>query len=161
MFITSLPTPIGMFQACADDQGLYRLLFPGCSDVDPSRQLQKIMYVKHPVFNQVAEQLNEYLEKKRSVFQLPLSIQGTEFQQRVWELLCEIPYGKTTTYGALAEKLGSKNKARAVGGAAHANPLPIIIPCHRLIGARGNLTGFAGGLSIKHYLLALEGFLNP
>ncbi len=157
MFITTVPSPIGNFHACADDHGLCRLLFPGRSMVELSGQFQEIQYHDRLIFRHLFEQLNEYLEKKRRIFDLPLSIQGTDFQRSVWELLGKIPYGQTSTYGDLAEKLGSRNKARPVGGAAHVNPLPIIIPCHRLIGAGGNLTGFAGGLKIKKYLLALEG----
>ena len=158
MLMTTISTPIGEFHACADDQGLCRLLFPGCSGPDLPR-LREIPPDTHRLFSQVGRQLNEYLQKKRHTFDLPLSIQGTDFQQQVWDLLCKIHYGKISTYGKLAEKLGSRNKARAVGGAAHVNPLPIIIPCHRLLGAGGALTGFAGGLKVKKYLLELEGFI--
>ena len=159
MMMTTITTPIGDFHACADAQGLHRLLFPGCSGPElPGEPAGGIQPDTHRIFSLVGQQLNEYLQKKRRVFQLPLALQGTDFQQRVWNLLCEIPYGRTSTYGRLAEQLGSRNKARAVGGAAHVNPLPIIIPCHRLLGADGTLTGFAGGLKMKKYLLELEGF---
>ena len=158
MLMTTIPTPIGEFHACADARGLCRLLFPDRSGPDFPGRIRRIQPEKHPVFFQLGQQLNEYLQKKRHVFELPLSIQGTTFQRSVWDLLREIPYGQTSSYGELGEKLGSRNKARAVGGAAHVNPIPIIIPCHRLIGAGGSLTGFAGGLNIKKYLLKLEGF---
>jgi methylated-DNA-[protein]-cysteine S-methyltransferase len=156
MFVTTLSTPMGIFQAYADECGLHKLLFPGHSrEKHPSgsRQIDKN---DQPIFKELAEQLNQYMWGKRQTFSLLLAPQGTPFQQLVWKLLCEIPYGETRSYGKLAEKLGSKNKARAVGGAAHANPLPIIIPCHRLIGANGKLTGFAGGLTMKKQLLELE-----
>ncbi len=159
MLMTTIPTPIGGFHACADDHGLCRLLFPGCAGTKYSpEEVRKIPCDAHPIFKEAAGQLNEYLQENRRVFDLPLSIRGTAFQRSVWDLLREIPYGQTSSYGELAEKLGSRNKARAVGGAAHVNPLPIIIPCHRLIGAGGTLTGFAGGLQVKKYLLELEGF---
>ena len=158
MLMTTISTPIGVFHAWADDRGLCRLLFPDVPEPKNPGQARRIPYTEHHVLNLAAKQLNEYLLKIRRVFNLPLSIQGTDFQRSVWDLLCEIPYGQTSSYGELAEKLGSKKKARAVGGAAHINPLPIIIPCHRLIGAGGALTGFAGGLSTKKYLLELEEF---
>ncbi|MEA2114015.1 MAG: methylated-DNA--[protein]-cysteine S-methyltransferase, partial [Thermodesulfobacteriota bacterium] len=87
---------------------------------------------------------------------LPLSPQGTPFQLAVWELMQQIPYGETRSYGELAAGLGNPNKARAVGGAANKNPLPMVIPCHRVMGANGKLTGFAGGLATKQFLLSLE-----
>ncbi len=158
MLMTTISTQIGEFHAYADDQGLCRLLFPDRSGPDLPGGLREIPPNALRLFSQVGQQLNEYLQKKRHTFDLPLSIHGTDFQRSVWDLLCEIPYGQTSSYGELAEKLGSRNKARAVGGAAHVNPLPIIIPCHRLNGAGGALTGFAGGLSTKKYLLKLEEF---
>jgi len=156
MLTTTIPTPLGHFQAYADKHGLCRLVFPD----DANSGTQKIDSItescSHPTFQEVGKQLTEYFQGERQSFSLPLSVQGTVFQRAVWDLLCKIPYGSTTSYGQLAQQLGSKNKARAVGGAAHANPLPVIIPCHRLIGADGKLTGFAGGLKIKKYLLELE-----
>lgn len=101
-------------------------------------------------------QLKEYFEKKRKVFDLPLDLIGTDFQKKVWEALLDIPFGKTKSYGDLARQLGDLKAVRAVGGALNKNPVPIIVPCHRVIGSSGDLTGFAGGLGTKHYLLRLE-----
>ncbi|HFQ91147.1 MAG TPA: methylated-DNA--[protein]-cysteine S-methyltransferase, partial [Desulfobulbus sp.] len=104
-------------------------------------------------------QIDEYLDGSRKSFQLPLSLHGTAFQLSVWRLLAQIPFGTTRSYGGLARQLGGVGKARAVGRAAHANPLPLVIPCHRLVGADGSLTGFAGGLALKKKLLRHEGIL--
>jgi methylated-DNA-[protein]-cysteine S-methyltransferase len=108
-------------------------------------------------FAQVTRQLAEYFGGTRRVFRLALAPHGTPFQRSVWQALREIPYGDTVSYGELARRLGSTSGARAVGLANGANPLPIIVPCHRVIGADGSLTGFGGGLSIKRALLTLEG----
>jgi methylated-DNA-[protein]-cysteine S-methyltransferase len=107
-------------------------------------------------FRLVIGQLGEYFAGERRRFDLPLAPQGTEFQRRVWRALTEIPYGKTVSYGELARHIGKPGAPRAVGLANGANPLPIIVPCHRVIGADGSLTGFGGGLPIKRKLLALE-----
>jgi methylated-DNA-[protein]-cysteine S-methyltransferase len=106
-------------------------------------------------------QLNEYFLKKRKVFDVPLDIKGTEFQKRVWAELKKIPYGKTISYKSLSEKIGDKKAIRAVGKANGKNPIAIIIPCHRVIGTDGSLTGYASGKVIKEKLLHLEGALNP
>ena len=108
-------------------------------------------------FAEVTVQLAEYFAGTRQVFRLPLAPQGTPFQRAVWQALRQIPYGQTVSYGELARRLGSHSGARAVGLANGANPLPLIVPCHRVIGADGSLTGFGGGLYIKRALLALEG----
>ena len=101
-------------------------------------------------------QLGEYFAGERHRFDLPLAPRGTDFQRRVWRALTEIPYGRTISYGELARRIGNPSASRAVGLANGANPLPIIVPCHRVIGADGSLTGFGGGLPIKRKLLALE-----
>ena len=101
-------------------------------------------------------QVEEYFEGLRERFDLPLETRGTPFQQRVWEELCRIPYGSTTSYGELARRLGSDGASRAVGLANARNPIAILIPCHRVIGASGSLTGYAGGLPIKEALLDFE-----
>lgn len=102
------------------------------------------------------EQLRDYLEGQRQTFDLPLDMRGTPFQKQVWRSVASIPYGKTTTYGQIAGHLGRPNAARAVGAANGSNPLPIVIPCHRVIGADGSLCGYGGGLHIKETLLDLE-----
>ena len=103
-------------------------------------------------------QLSEYLEGKRKVFDLPYKIQGTEFQKRVWKALCDIPYGETRSYKQIAEAIGNPKAVRAVGMANNKNPLLVVVPCHRVIGANGQLVGYASGLEKKRLLLQLE---NP
>jgi methylated-DNA-[protein]-cysteine S-methyltransferase len=105
----------------------------------------------------VFKQLKEYFKRKRREFELPLDIIGTDFQKRVWNELLKIPYGKTITYNQLALNLGDKKVIRAAAAANGANPLPIVIPCHRVIGSDGNLVGYGGGLDVKQQLLELEG----
>ena len=107
-------------------------------------------------FGDVVSQLGEYFEGRRRQFDLPLAPAGTPFQQRVWSALLDIPYGETISYGELASRIGQKSASRAVGLANGSNPLPIVIPCHRVIGANGKLTGYGGGLPIKERLLAHE-----
>lgn len=111
------------------------------------------------LLERAAAQLAAYFAGERRSFDLPLAPGGTAFQQRVWKALMEIPYGRTVTYGQLAAAIGSPRACRAVGQANNRNPIAIIVPCHRVIGASGALTGYAGGLEIKEYLLRLEGVL--
>jgi methylated-DNA-[protein]-cysteine S-methyltransferase len=110
-----------------------------------------------PLLSRAAAQLDEYFARKRIAFDLPLRPSGTEFQKRVWDALREIPCGQTMSYGELATLLGDANASRAVGLANGRNPIAIIIPCHRVIGADGSLTGFGGGLERKRFLLEMEG----
>jgi methylated-DNA-[protein]-cysteine S-methyltransferase len=107
-------------------------------------------------FKDVVRQLQAYFEGKRRKFDVPLILEGTEFQLLVWRNLQKIPYGETVSYGQLARQIGSPEAARAVGLANGSNPIPIIIPCHRVIGSNGDLTGFGGGLPVKKKLLSLE-----
>ncbi|MEM7585578.1 MAG: methylated-DNA--[protein]-cysteine S-methyltransferase [Acidobacteriota bacterium] len=107
----------------------------------------------------LAEQLREYFEEDRRDFEIELAPRGSDFQQRVWRRLLEIPAGATCTYSDIARDLGRPSSARAVGRANATNPIPIIVPCHRVIGADGSLTGYAGGLEVKRALLELEGIL--
>jgi methylated-DNA-[protein]-cysteine S-methyltransferase len=109
----------------------------------------------HPLVADAIRQVREYFEGKRSVFELPLELEGTRFQMRAWKALLDIPYGHTRTYGEQARALGSPGAARAVGGANHTNPVAIIVPCHRVVAASG-LGGYGGGLDRKRFLLALE-----
>jgi O-6-methylguanine DNA methyltransferase len=102
-------------------------------------------------------QLREYFSRIRRTFDLPLELRGTPFQKEVWTAVARIPYGVATTYGEIAEQIGRPEAARAVGAAVGANPVPVIVPCHRVIGADGSLTGYGGGLEVKAALLALEG----
>jgi methylated-DNA-[protein]-cysteine S-methyltransferase len=109
-----------------------------------------------PIFQQAAMQLTEYFAHQRTAFSLPLNASGTDFQKRVWAELTQIPYGQTISYGELARRLGNPSASRAVGLANGKNPISIIVPCHRVIGANGKLTGYGGGLTRKEALLALE-----
>ncbi len=109
-----------------------------------------------PAFRRVAEQFGQWFAGERRDFDLPLAVTGTPFQTRVWALLRQIPYGATTTYGALAAELGSPGASRAVGLANGRNPVGVVVPCHRVVGSSGKLTGYAGGLDVKRWLLAHE-----
>ncbi len=111
---------------------------------------------EHPILRRARLQLYEYFAGERQLFDLPLRAMGTGFQREVWEQLTEIPYGVTWSYGELAKRVGNPNGSRAVGAANGQNPLPIVVPCHRVIGANGSLTGFGGGLPRKAALLAFE-----
>ena len=155
-----LPTPLGTFTLKADDAGLCSLLFPEEGELErvsnSAGMVDEASVAPAPVLQEAAQQLLAYLDGRLFHFDLPLSYGGTAFQRQVWQELLAIPYGETMSYGELAANLGNRNKARAVGGAAHVNPIGIIIPCHRLIGASGSLTGFGGGLKMKETLLDLE-----
>ena len=113
--------------------------------------------INSPLMNEAKKQLEEYFSGNRKEFSLPLLLEGTPFQKRVWEALQEIPYGKTRSYQEIATVVGNKNSGRAVGGANHNNPISIIVPCHRVIGKNGSLVGYGGGLDAKEFLLQLEG----
>ncbi|MBO9592905.1 MAG: methylated-DNA--[protein]-cysteine S-methyltransferase [Niabella sp.] len=112
----------------------------------------------HPLLLEAERQLKDYFEGKLKVFALPVMLTGSDFQKKVWELLADIPFGKTISYGEMAKRVGDIKTVRAVGGALNKNPVPIIVPCHRVIGADGKMVGFGGGLQRKIYLLNLE---NP
>jgi methylated-DNA-[protein]-cysteine S-methyltransferase len=112
---------------------------------------------RHPVLLKAEQQLSEYFAGKRQVFTVALDMKGTAFQKKVWAALLTIPFGETRTYADIARQLGNPKACRAVGAANGRNPVSIIAPCHRAIGSDGSLTGFAGGLDAKRYLLALEG----
>jgi len=111
---------------------------------------------QHAVLDQAADQLDEYFAGSRVEFDLPLDPDGTAFQQDAWKALRTIPFGETISYGEQARRLGDKNKSRAVGAANGKNPIPIVVPCHRVVGSNGHLTGFAGGIEIKAWLLDHE-----
>lgn len=113
------------------------------------------------VLEEAERQLDEYFARRRTSFDLPLTLTGTDFQKRVWERLRRLPYGATASYASLAQALGQPKAVRAVANANGANPIAIVIPCHRIIGADGTLTGYAGGLDAKRYLLQMESGLTP
>lgn len=144
-----LPSPIGTLKLEADQNGICCLAFCHTTVEHSGSSVS-------PLLIEAKQQLDEYFSGKRKIFSLPLSFQGTAFQIRVWETLQKIPYGETWYYGQLAEAVGNPRACRAVGMANNHNPLPILIPCHRVIGKNGSLTGYGGGLDIKEKLLALE-----
>ena len=149
-----IDSPIGRLLLAGDGASLIQVSFQsGPRPIQPPR----LWRADAAPFRAVIAQLEEYFAGQRLEFDLPLAPRGTEFQRRVWHALREIPYGKTISYGELARRIGNPSASRAVGLANGANPLPILVPCHRVIGADGSLTGFGGGLPIKRKLLALEG----
>ncbi len=137
---------IGDITITADENALLSLQF-GAENTD---------FAINPVIKETIKQLDEYFSLKRKNFDLPLNPKGTEFQKRVWKELTKIPYGETRTYKQTALAIGNPNASRAIGNANNKNPIAIIIPCHRVIGSDGSLTGYAAGLNIKEFLLKLE-----
>lgn len=146
-------SPVGALLLVADADGLREIRFSkGGKRASVSDSWREdATFLREPI-----RQLQDYFAGKREDFDLPLAPRGTPFQQRVWKRLCQIPYGETISYGELARRIGNPNASRAVGLANGSNPIPIIIPCHRVIGSNGKLTGYGGGLPIKEKLLALE-----
>lgn len=149
-----IDSPIGALLLMGTEHALGRVHFQ--AGPQPLRPAKDWRFAAAP-FEEAGAQLTEYFGGARRSFELPLAPQGTPFQLLVWRELAKIPYGETVSYGEIARRLGLENGARAVGLANGANPLPIIVPCHRVIGADGALTGFGGGLDIKRALLVLEG----
>ena len=149
-------SPIGLLVLSARSDQLVGLHLPESADPAPAGTERKT-----PILARAAKQLAEYFAGKRKVFDLALAPEGTAFQRRVWDALLEIPYGVTTSYGAIAQRIGRPAASRAVGAANGRNPIAIIVPCHRVIGANGALTGFGGGLPAKTFLLTLERALRP
>jgi methylated-DNA-[protein]-cysteine S-methyltransferase len=149
-----LDTPIGTLLIAGDDHSIHRIEFPSHGKARrPEPDWRES--TRGPVAEAI-RQLREYFAGRRSDFDLPLAPQGTAFQKTVWDRLLEIPYGETISYGELARRVGNPKASRAVGAANGQNPIPIVIPCHRVIGSNGKLTGFGGGLPVKETLLALE-----
>lgn len=153
-------SPVGELTLITSDKGLAAVLWE--SD-DPQRIEVKtgIENNTHPVLVETEKQLAEFFEKKRQIFTVELDLTGTAFQKKVWEALLTIPFGETRTYGEIAKQINSPEAVRAVGMAANKNPVSIIVPCHRVIGASGKLVGFGGGLHNKSKLLQLENTRNP
>ncbi len=151
----TIPSPTGDLTLIASDAGLaaiqWQMYAPGKSRLQPSTENPA-----HPVIAAATTQLNEYFAGTRTIFDLPLAPTGTEFQRAVWAQLLTIPYGETRSYADIARAIGRPTATRAVGAANGQNPLPIVAPCHRVIGSSGALTGFGGGLPNKILLLDLE-----
>lgn len=152
---TVIDSPLGRLTLAATDAGLRAVLWEGDREDRVPLRLD-IADANHPILLLAASQLNEYFAGQRKAFSVPLDVDGTDFQRRVWNALRTIPFGQTWSYGQLARQIGSPSAMRAVGSANGRNPVSIITPCHRVIGANGTLTGFAGGLDVKARLLALE-----
>jgi methylated-DNA-[protein]-cysteine S-methyltransferase len=152
---TAFQTACGPVYATASEAGLTGLYFRGGRHA-PALEATWREEPSYPVLAACARQLAEYLEGRRTRFDLPLALAGTPFQRAVWERIARIPYGETLTYAAIARDLAAPGATRAVGAATGRNPLSIVVPCHRVVGAAGALTGYAGGLERKAHLLALE-----
>ena len=142
-----IPSPLGHLRIAADEGGL--------TAVD--RTDLPLSPPDTPLLTEAARQLRAYFDGTLTDFDLPLHMTGTAFQLRCWEALQDIPYGETITYGEQAQRIGQPKACRAVGGTNHRNPICIIVPCHRVLGTGGKLTGYVGGIKIKRYLLELEG----
>ncbi|MDQ6657541.1 MAG: methylated-DNA--[protein]-cysteine S-methyltransferase [Actinomycetota bacterium] len=152
-----IDTAIGEITVVAANAALIGLYFPHhWYPPAPDTIGPRVDAATDPVFKMVDNQLDEYLAGCRSSFELPVNLVGDGFQQQVWALLNEIPYGSTTSYGAIANRLGNRALAQRVGQAVGRNPVSVVVPCHRVVGSTGRLTGYAGGLERKRFLLQLE-----
>ena len=154
LFYKVIESPIGQLILIANESNLVGIKFGYKKEEE-----LPVNFVKqdiHLILRNTEIQLDEYFRGKRQKFELPLSMSGTDFQKKVWGKLLDIPFGETISYQELAKKIGDKKKARAVGSANGKNPIPIIVPCHRVIAKDGSLGGFGGGVPIKRYLLELE-----
>ena len=154
-FFKTIWSPVGDLTLVADARGLAAILWendrPGRVRLGPLTE-----DAEHPILVETERQLGEYFAGRRRAFDVPLSFAGSDFQKRVWIALLTIPFGETRSYGEIAHQLGNPGASRAVGAANGRNPISIIAPCHRVVGSTGKLTGFAGGLDAKQYLLELE-----
>jgi methylated-DNA-[protein]-cysteine S-methyltransferase len=163
---TQIESPLGALLLAANERGLKRIEFvngkrPAGQGLGESARIARRNTTptstrEASIIEQAIGQLRAYFAGELETFDLPLAPDGTPFQQKVWQRLCDIPYGETISYGELARRVGNPKASRAVGLANGANPIPIVIPCHRVIGSNGRLTGYGGGLPLKEKLLALE-----
>lgn len=150
-----MSSPLGKLKLIASDTALTAILWEN-DDLKRVRLTSLKEDNQHPILLEAERQLADYFAGKRNAFNLKLSFAGTPFQQKVWQALLTIPFGETRTYRQIAQQIGSPTAVRAVGAANGKNPISIIAPCHRVIGSNGQLTGFAGGMQAKQYLLNLE-----
>lgn len=150
-----MASPVGTLKLVANDTALVAVLWEN-ENPKRIRLAELIEQTHHPILLETQKQLSEYFAGKRQQFDLPLDFEGTEFQQKVWQALLTIPFGETRSYRDIAEQVGNVKAVRAVGAANGKNPISIIAPCHRVVGANGKLVGFAGGLDNKEILLKLE-----
>jgi methylated-DNA-[protein]-cysteine S-methyltransferase len=153
LYFTLHPYPMGILALVAGDEGLEQIRFEG---IPPSNA---VLSDDHPVLKEAGRQLDAWFNRDLRDFDLPLVLKGTPFQILAWQALRQIPYGTTRSYTEQAKAIGAPAAVRAVGAANGRNPIPIVVPCHRVIGSNGKLTGFGGGLPVKRYLLDLES--NP
>lgn len=158
-FIIYMDTELGRLCLGEDGTGITQLTFEakekGASRRKAERETECVEQ-ETPLLKKARKQVEEYLVGSRTEFDLPLSLHGTDFQERVWQALLTIPYGETRTYGEIAKQIGNSKACRAVGMANHNNPVSLIVPCHRVIGSDHSLVGYGGGLPIKEKLLSLE-----
>jgi methylated-DNA-[protein]-cysteine S-methyltransferase len=157
-YFTHFDTPMGAMLAVATDDAITDLHIVSGKYV-PKIDGQWIDSPKLPVFLQLRQELHEYFDGKRKRFEVKLAPEGTEFQKAAWKALTKIPFGQTRSYGEQAAAIGNPKAVRAIGAANGRNPIAIVVPCHRVIGANGTLTGYAGGLDKKEFLLKLEGIV--
>ncbi len=153
---TTIRSPVGLLTLIASDDGLAAILW---ENDRPGRVTRDIVGedATHPILRATERQLAEYFAGRRQAFDIPLDFAGTDFQKAVWRALLTIPFGETRSYAQIAQQIGHPTAVRAVGAANGRNPISIVTPCHRVIGSSGKLTGFAGGLDTKAFLLRLEG----
>ena len=156
MFVDLIPSPVGALLLKANDTHLLNLLF-----ADKLDEILPTDLSSNAIIEQVKQELTEYFSGHRQTFDVPFQLSGTPFQKTVWEALLCVPYGKTATYGQQAHRINKPKAVRAVGTANGRNPISIIVPCHRIIGADGSLTGYGGGLPNKAWLLDHEGISLP
>jgi methylated-DNA-[protein]-cysteine S-methyltransferase len=154
MYIDYIDTPLGLFEFKASEYGITQAIF--CGDINDD---EKGAINRSVITDNCKSQLTEYFSGTRRLFDIPLDPKGTPFQQKVWQCLTEISFGEHCSYQDIAKKLGKPKGSQAVGGANGRNPISLIIPCHRVIGSNGSLTGYAGGIERKLWLLAHEGIL--
>ena len=150
-----MSSPVGLLKLVANENALVAVLWEN-ENPKRVRLAELIEDRQHPILLETQKQLNEYFAGQRQKFELTLDFEGTEFQQKVWQALLSIPFGETRSYKDIAEQIGNVKAVRAVGAANGKNPISIIAPCHRVVGANGKLVGFAGGLENKDILLKLE-----
>jgi methylated-DNA-[protein]-cysteine S-methyltransferase len=166
LYRTTMPSPVGELTLVADDTALRQIWFsseahpPHGHATDADRDVIDVEVGDHPVLALATRQLAEYFAGSRTEFDIPLAPAGTPFQLQAWSVLRSIPFGATMSYGEQAAELGDRRRARAVGAANGRNPIPIIVPCHRVVGANGHLTGFGGGIDAKAWLLDHERFVS-
>ncbi|EXX87872.1 [Fe-S]-binding protein [Paenibacillus darwinianus] len=175
LYQAELESPLGPLVLCATDRGLCHIDFGTFEDCElplsvwaakrglggQEGAVEWSRHPDHPVLAQTAAQLNAYFRGEARAFDLPLDMLGTPFQLRIWQQLTLIPYGEVRSYKQMAAGVGNPLAVRAVGGANNRNPIPIVVPCHRVIGADGSMVGYGGGMPIKLYLLGLEGYSWP